>query len=78
MDSIIYAAPAAGALALLYAWIKASWVSKQDAGDARMQEIAAEISKGAMAFLARVHNSFPSWLHLRRDYAISCSCWVCI
>jgi K(+)-stimulated pyrophosphate-energized sodium pump len=31
--------------------IKAAWVSKQDAGDANMQELAGYIAKGAMAFL---------------------------
>jgi len=53
MEYLIYAAPAAGVVALIFAFIKASWVSKQDAGDKEMQEIAAEIAKGAMAFLAR-------------------------
>ena len=31
--------------------IKSAWVSKQDAGDANMQELAGYIAKGAMAFL---------------------------
>ncbi len=53
MDSLIYAAPAAGVLALLFAFWKATWVSKQDAGTDKMQEIAELISEGAMAFLAR-------------------------
>jgi len=51
MNDLIYAAPAAGALALLYAFWKAAWVRKQDAGDDTMQEIAARIQEGAMAFL---------------------------
>ncbi len=51
MDKLIYAAPAAGTLALLFAYSKASWVSKQDAGTANMQEIAAQIQEGALAFL---------------------------
>jgi len=39
--------------ALIYAFIKASWVAKQDAGNDRMQLIGSWIAKGAMAFLAR-------------------------
>jgi len=51
MQNLIYAAPAAGVLALLFAWMKASWVSKQDPGEANMVEIAAQIQEGALAFL---------------------------
>jgi len=40
-------------LALAFAFWKASWVKKQPAGDAGMQEIANQIQEGAMAFLAR-------------------------
>ena len=32
-------------------FIKASWVIKQDAGDAKMAELAGYIADGAMAFL---------------------------
>ncbi|MEZ4231823.1 MAG: sodium-translocating pyrophosphatase [Polyangiaceae bacterium] len=53
MENLIYAAPAAGVLALLFAFMKASWVKSQDAGDQTMKDIAAEIAKGAMAFLGR-------------------------
>ena len=48
-----FAAPAAGALALIYAWFRASWVNKQDAGTDDMKEIAKRIQEGAMAFLGR-------------------------
>jgi K(+)-stimulated pyrophosphate-energized sodium pump len=51
MDSIFYLVPAFGVLALLYTMIKSSWVSKQDAGNDRMKEIAKYIAEGAMAFL---------------------------
>jgi K(+)-stimulated pyrophosphate-energized sodium pump len=51
MPNLIYAAPAAGVLALLFAWMKASWVSKQDPGDATMVEIADQIQVGALAFI---------------------------
>lgn len=53
MATLIYAAPAAGLLALVFAYMKARWVNSRDAGTAEMQEIAGEIQKGAMAFLAR-------------------------
>ena len=53
MDKLIYAVPAAGVLALLFAYWKARWVKKQDAGDDTMKEIAKRIQEGAMAFLAR-------------------------
>ena len=51
MENLIYAAPAAGVLALVFAWFKASWVSKQDPGEANMVEIATQIQEGALAFL---------------------------
>ena len=51
MSSIFYLVPAFGILALLYTAVKGSWVSKQDAGNDRMKEIAKYIAEGAMAFL---------------------------
>ncbi|NOY93528.1 MAG: sodium-translocating pyrophosphatase [Deltaproteobacteria bacterium] len=51
MDQLIYAAPAAGVIALIFAYIKAGWVKKQDAGDEVMRGIADQIQEGAMAFL---------------------------
>ncbi len=51
MQNIVYAAPVAGVLALLFAFTKANWVRRQDAGDSTMQDIAARIQEGAMAFL---------------------------
>ena len=51
MSELVYAAPGAGVLALLYAFWKASWGKKQDAGDATMKDIAEQIQVGAMAFL---------------------------
>ena len=48
---VIYLAPALGILGLLVMAIKSAWVSKQDAGDANMQELAGYIADGAMAFL---------------------------
>jgi K(+)-stimulated pyrophosphate-energized sodium pump len=51
MDNLIYVIPAMGIVGLLYTFVKYSWVSKQDAGTARMQEISNYIAEGAMAFL---------------------------
>ncbi|MEM7446684.1 MAG: sodium-translocating pyrophosphatase [Myxococcota bacterium] len=53
LELLIYSAPLAGILALLFAYIKAAWVRRQDAGTDEMQEIAARIQEGAMAFLGR-------------------------
>ena len=50
-DNLLYVIPAAGILALIYAYIKAAWISKQDAGTDRMKEIAVLIQDGAIAFL---------------------------
>jgi len=49
--NILYLVPCFGVLALLYTLFKSSWVTKQDAGNDRMKEIAKYISEGAMAFL---------------------------
>ena len=43
--------PLFGILALLFVFYKNAWVSKQDPGDEKMQFIASNIAKGAMAFL---------------------------
>ncbi|MBS1663522.1 MAG: sodium/proton-translocating pyrophosphatase, partial [Bacteroidetes bacterium] len=51
MDKLIYVVPVMGAIGLLYTFIKFSWVSKQEAGNERMQEISRHIAEGAMAFL---------------------------
>ena len=48
---MIYLAPALGILGLVVMAFKSAWVSKQDAGDANMQELAGYIADGAMAFL---------------------------
>lgn len=51
MDSIVYVIPALGFVGLIVMIIKSSWVSKQDAGDSNMKELAGYIADGAMAFL---------------------------
>jgi len=49
--TLFYLVPAFGILALLYTFMKSAWVTKQDAGNDRMKEIAQYIAEGAMAFL---------------------------
>ena len=51
IKTLVLLVPAVGILSLLYAYIKAVWVGKQDAGTDRMKEIAGYIAEGAMAFL---------------------------
>ena len=51
MDKMIWLTPLFAAVALLFALYKARYVSKCDAGNSRMQEIAAAIAEGASAFL---------------------------
>ncbi len=50
-NNLIYLIPLFGIVGLIFTFIKSAWVSKQDAGDANMQELAGYIAKGAMAFL---------------------------
>lgn len=50
-DFLIYLIPALGVVGLLVMAVKSAWVSKQDAGDEKMQELAGYIADGAMAFL---------------------------
>src|SRR5690349_11413208 len=48
---VIYLVPALGVVGLLVMAWKSAWVSKQDAGDDKMKELAGYIADGAMAFL---------------------------
>ena len=51
VNTYLWAVVNAGVLALLYAFFKANWVSKQDQGTERMVLIGKSIAEGAMAFL---------------------------
>ncbi|MCX8020561.1 MAG: sodium-translocating pyrophosphatase [Chitinophagaceae bacterium] len=51
MDKLIYLVPLMGIIGLIYTWAKYHWVSRQDAGSERMQNISNYIAEGAMAFL---------------------------
>ena len=51
MNILLYAVPAAAAVALLFAFIKARGIARRDEGEPGMAEIARAISEGADAFL---------------------------
>ena len=51
MSVFVWITPVIAICALLFAAYKASFVSKADPGDDRMQEIASAIAEGASAFL---------------------------
>lgn len=51
MNEMLIAIPVTGLLALLFTYVRASWVKKQDPGNERMVKISNSIADGAMAFL---------------------------
>ncbi|HDJ38781.1 MAG TPA: sodium-translocating pyrophosphatase [Methanosarcinales archaeon] len=57
MDKLLYLAPAAGILSLIFAGIFARTVLKQPSGTKEMQEIASAIQEGAMAYLNRQYKT---------------------
>ena len=52
-----YAAPVAGIIALIFAFILARKIEKEEAGTDRMKEIASYIHEGAMTFLQREYKT---------------------
>jgi len=48
---VLYLIPAFGVIGLLVMAVKSAWVSKQEAGDEKMVELATYIAEGAMSFL---------------------------
>jgi K(+)-stimulated pyrophosphate-energized sodium pump len=57
MSSTILFAMGCGVLGVIYAVLTAIWVSKQDAGSVKMQEISNAVKEGAYAFLAREYKT---------------------
>ena len=57
MESLIYLAPLAGLVSLIFAGFFARSVLKEDAGSEKMQQIAGAIQEGAMAYLNRQYKT---------------------
>ncbi|MFP4528910.1 MAG: sodium-translocating pyrophosphatase [Candidatus Kapaibacterium sp.] len=51
MNTVLYLIPIIGVLALIFTFLKSSWVSRQEVGSEKMGNIAKFIADGAMAFL---------------------------
>jgi len=51
VNIVLFLIPTIGLLGLIVTAFKSAWVTRQDAGEPKMQELAGYIAKGAMAFL---------------------------
>ena len=80
MSVFVWITPVLAICALLFAASKASFVSKADPGDARMQEIASAIAEGADAFLKSEYKIlvvFITVLFLLIGFAIDWGTAIC-
>ena len=57
MSGTIVFALICGVAGVLYALMTAGWVTKQDAGNEKMQEISNAVKEGATAFLTREYKT---------------------
>ncbi|HYA86551.1 MAG TPA: sodium-translocating pyrophosphatase [Nitrospirota bacterium] len=57
MSNTILFALICGIAGVVYGIVTAIWVNKQDAGNAKMQEISAAVKEGAYAFIAREYKT---------------------
>ncbi|AKB77202.1 Pyrophosphate-energized proton pump [Methanosarcina horonobensis HB-1 = JCM 15518] len=57
MEGLIFIAPLAGVISLVFAAFFAKSILKEDAGNKRMKEIAGAIQEGAMAYLNRQYKT---------------------
>jgi len=53
VENLIYLIPISGVTAMIFALWKSSWISKQDPGNKKMQDIGLAIREGATAFIKR-------------------------
>ena len=53
MENLFYLIPVSGVLAILFGLMKSNWISKQNPGNEKMQEIGLAIREGATAFIVR-------------------------
>ena len=66
--------PAAGIIALIFVFLKNSWVSKKEVGSAKMEKIAKNIADGAMAFLKAEYKILSIFIKWFSNYFIIFLC----